>query len=131
MCARWSNFSRFPKPLRGDWLVISVSLGLVILSFFALWSHQPATTLRVRINDAVLGEFSLMQNKQLKVQGKIGISTIEIQQGKVRFKQSPCNSQYCVHQGWLQHAGQAAICIPNQVSIELIGATQTIDTLNY
>lgn len=131
MCTRFNNFTRFPKPLWGDWLVIGVSLGLVVLSFFTLWSQQPATTLRIRAGDTVIGEFSLMQTKQLNVKGKMGVSIIDIQQGKVRFKQSPCNSQYCVHQGWLQRAGQTAICMPNQVSIELIGATQTMDTLNY
>jgi hypothetical protein len=128
---RLSNFKHFPKPLWGDWLVIGFSLGLVILSFFTLWSQQPATTLRIRTGSTVFGEFSLMQTKSLKILGKIGVSAIDIQQGKVRFKQSPCNSQYCVHQGWLQHAGQVAICIPNQVSIELIGAVPTMDTLNY
>lgn len=131
MCVRLSNLSRFPKPLWGDWLVIGVSICLVILSFLTLWSQQPATTLRIRAGDTVFGEFSLMQTKQLKVAGKMGTSVIDIQQGKVRFKQSPCNSQYCVHQGWLQRAGQTAICIPNQVSIELIGTVQTMDTLNY
>lgn len=131
MCTRLSNLSRFPKPLWGDWLVIGVSICLVILSFLTLWSQQPATTLRIRTGDAMFGEFSLMQTKQLKVAGKIGTSIIDIQQGKVRFAESPCNSQYCVHQGWLQHAGQVAICIPNQVSIELIGAVQAMDTLNY
>lgn len=131
MFGRLSNFTHFPKPLWGDWLVIGLSLGLVILSFLTLWSHQTATTLRIRTGDSVFGEFSLMQTKSLKIRGKIGLSTIDIQQGKVRFKQSPCNSQYCVHQGWLMHAGQVAICIPNQVSIELIGAAPSMDTLNY
>lgn len=131
MFARFSNFKRFSTPLWGDWLVISLSLGLVIFSFYALWSQQPAATLRIRSGNTMLGELSLMQTRSLKIRGKTGFSIIDIQQGKVRFKQSPCNSQHCVHQGWLRHAGQAAICIPNQVSIELIGALPAMDTLNY
>lgn len=72
-----------------------------------------------------------MQNKTLKVAGTLGHAVIEIQQGKVRFKHSPCHNQYCVHQGWLTRASQTAICIPNQISIELIGAEAAFDSLNY
>lgn len=79
----------------------------------------------------MLGEYSLMQTKTLKVAGRLGNAVIEIQQGKVRFKHSPCHNQYCVHQGWLSHANQAAICIPNQISIELIGAKAAFDSLSY
>lgn len=108
-----------------------LSLALIVISFFTLWSHQPAATLRIRSGNIVLGEYSLMQTKTLKVAGKLGSAVIEIQQGKVRFKHSPCHNQYCVHQGWLSHANQAAICIPNQISIELIGAQPAFDSLNY
>ncbi len=125
------HFNNFPKPLLGDWCVIVLSLALILLSFLTLWSHQPATTLRIRVGNTVLGEYSLMQTKILTVSGQLGNAVIEIQQGKVRFKRAPCHNQYCVHQGWLSHANQAAICIPNQISIELIGAKPAFDTLNY
>jgi hypothetical protein len=125
------HFNNFPKPLLGDWCLIVLSLGLIVLSFFTLWSHQPAATLRIRVGSNILGEYSLMQTRTLNVSGKLGQASIEIQQGKVRFKHSPCRNQYCVHQGWLAHANQAAICIPNQISIELMGAQPAFDTLNY
>lgn len=126
-----AHFNNFPKPLLGDWCIILLSLGLIVISFATLWSQQPAATLRIRAGNAVLGEYSLMQTKTLTVAGKLGKSVIEIQQGKVRFKHSPCHNQYCVHQGWLSHANQTAICIPNQISIELTGAKAAFDTLNY
>jgi len=127
----FAHFNNFPKPLIGDWCVILLSLVLIVISFFTLWSHQPATTLKIRAGNTVVGEYSLMQTKTLKITGKLGNAVIEIEQGKVRFKNSPCHNQYCVHQGWLSHANQAAICIPNQISIELIGAQPAFDSLNY
>ena len=127
----FAHFNNFPKPLIGDWCVILLSLVLIVISFFTLWSHQPATTLKIRAGNTVVGEYSLMQTKTLKITGKLGNAVIEIEQGKVRFKHSPCHNQYCVHQGWLSHANQAAICIPNQISIELIGAQPAFDSLNY
>ena len=39
--------------------------------------------------------------------------------------------QYCVHQGWLERAGEIAICAPNQVSVQILGGKETYDSLSY
>jgi len=36
-----------------------------------------------------------------------------------------------VHQGWLSHAGQVAICLPNQISLELLAERKLYDSLSY
>jgi hypothetical protein len=104
---------------------------IIVWLFNTLWVHENAAKLRIRLGNQIYGEYSLNQHKTLIIQGKIGTATIEIQQGKVRFIHSPCNNQYCVHQGWLHLAGQAAICLPNQISLELLGKNKPFDTLNY
>lgn len=119
------------KPLLGDWLIIIVSIISVIFLFQAFWSNTPASQLQVRQGDKVIGTYDLNQNRVLHLHGPIGDSHIGIAQGKVRFKQSPCTNQYCVHQGWLSRAGQVAICLPNQISLQLIGKDKPYDSLNY
>lgn len=119
------------RPLLGDWLVIIASLTLIISLFQSLWVRAPASQIKIRVADKVIGTYDLNQARELIVHGKIGNAHISIQQGKVRFKQSPCSSQYCVHQGWLSRAGQVAICLPNQISLQLLGAKSPYDSLNY
>jgi hypothetical protein len=119
------------KPLVGDWLVIFVSLITVILLFQHFWRLEHPSTLKIRLGDKVVGTYDLNQIRELKFNGPIGVAIISIHQGKVRFKQSPCNNQYCVHQGWLAHAGQVALCIPNQISIQLLGKQSSYDSLSY
>lgn len=121
----------FIKPLSGDYLVMLAGLVMVALLFKTLWQHEAAAKIMIRQGDHVFATLSLNQERDLVVHGPIGDSHIIIHQGKVRFESSPCNSQYCVHQGWLSRAGQVAICLPNRVSVELIGATKNYDTLNY
>lgn len=129
----WPKYrsSLYPKPLVGDWCIIAAGCVTVILSFKLFWSHTPANRLEVRQGNHVLGVYDLNQIKQLHVHGAQGDSEIVIQQGKVRFKRSPCTNQYCVHQGWLSQAGQIAICLPNQISLELLGKAKPYDSLNY
>ena len=119
------------KPLLGDWLVIIISLVAVIFMFQLFWSTEQGSKLKIRQGDKIIGTYDLNQSRDLHIHGALGDSLISIVQGKVRFKQSPCRNQYCVHQGWLSRAGQVAICIPNQISLQLIGAKSSYDSLNY
>lgn len=119
------------KPLWGDWLIIIISSIVVVLLFLTLWTNTPASQLQIRQGDKIIGTYDLNQTRELHIHGPLGDSHISIEQGKVRFSQSPCTNQYCVHQGWLHRSGQVAICIPNQVSLQLIGENKSYDSLNY
>lgn len=117
--------------LAGDWLVLIISTLCVIYLFQALWTNEQAAKVQIRLGDKIYATYSLNQQREIHVRGKLGDAIISIAQGKARFAKSPCHTQYCVHQGWLTHAGQAAICLPNQISLELLGETKPYDTLNY
>jgi hypothetical protein len=119
------------RPLAGDYLVMLAGLALVVLLFKTLWLQEAAAKIMVRQGNHVFATLSLNQERSLIVHGPIGDSRIIIHQGRVRFESSPCHSQYCVHQGWLSRAGQVAICLPNRVSVELVGASKKYDSLNY
>lgn len=129
-------FSKFAggqaaRPLPGDWLVVLVGMLLVTVLFLTLWRQAPAARLLVRQGDIIYGTYSLDQQRTLHIHGPLGESHVVIDHGRVRFERSPCSNQYCVHQGWLKRAGQVAICLPNQVSLELLGTKKVYDTLNY
>ncbi len=115
----------------GDWLVILASLLFVIILFKTLWTNEQATKVQIRVGNNIYGTYSLNQQRNIHVHGELGEIIVSITQGKARFIKSPCTNQYCVHQGWLKRAGQAAICLPNQISLELIGENKPYDSLNY
>jgi hypothetical protein len=119
------------KILAGDWLVMAASLVAIVFMFQTFWSFEQASKLKIRQGDKIIGTYDLNQTRELKITGPEGETLISINQGKVRFKQSPCHNQYCVHQGWLSRAGQVSICLPNQISLQLMGAKSAYDSLNY
>ena len=119
------------KLLPGDWFIIVAGLMLVAVLFATLWQGGHAAKLRIRQGDRIYATLSLAQQRTLDIHGPLGISRIVIDNGRVRFEKSPCTNQYCVHQGWLSYAGEAAICLPNQVSLELLGSKKAYDSLNY
>lgn len=121
----------FRHVLVGDWLTVIFSMVLIVFLFQTLWSHQHATKVQIRLGDKIYATYNLNLQREVHVHGPIGDAVIHIAQGKARFAKSPCHNQYCVHQGWLTHTGQVAICLPNQISLELIGEEKPYDSLNY
>lgn len=117
--------------LAGDWLVLLLGIALVIYLFQTLWSNEHAAKVQIRLGDKIYATYSLNQTREIHIHGKLGDAVISIAHGKARFAKSPCTTQYCVHQGWLTHAGQVAICLPSQISLELLGETKPYDSLNY
>lgn len=131
LSSKKNPLSQQPKPLVGDWLTILLSLLTVVWMFQQFWQTAPASQFKIRQGNHIVGIFDLNQTRELHIKGKLGESHISIQNGSVRFKQSPCHNQYCVHQGWLSRAGQVAVCLPNQISLQLMGAKNAYDSLNY
>ncbi len=130
------NFLRLNNPLTrylrlGDYLLILMSIIGILWLFNNLWSNEQAAKVQIRQGETIVGTYGLNQTREIQVKGPIGTNTISISNGRARFSKSPCRNQYCIHQGWLNRAGQAAICLPNQISLELIGGTKPYDSLTY
>jgi len=115
----------------GDWLTLLLGSVCVVLLALKLWSSDVADKAIIRSGGKIFREVSLSRDQQIEVPGPLGISIIAIQNRKVRIASDPSPRQYCVRQGWLQQAGEIALCLPNQVSVELAGSNKRYDSLNY
>lgn len=96
-----------------------------------LWQGGAADKAIIRSSGKIFSEVPLSRNQIISVPGPLGISQIAIHNRQARIAADPSPRQYCVHQGWLKQAGEIAICLPNQVSVELSGRGKRYDSLNY
>lgn len=114
-------------------LVILLAAGTFVAALYAhFW--QPAriaTTVEVRSGSSLVGRFPLDQNRGLEVMGRDGVSHVEIRDGRVRFTASPCRNKVCINSGWLSHTGDTTACLPNGVSISLIGTGERYDAISF
>ncbi len=125
----FSEVQQHIKP--GDWLTLALGGACVGLLISTLWSSELADKAVIRSGGKIFREVALSRDQQIKVPGPLGMSIIAIQNRKVRIASDPSPRQYCVRQGWLQQAGEIALCLPNQVSVELTGSYKRYDSLNY
>ncbi len=115
----------------GDWLTLLLGTALVTVLALRLWSGDIADKAVIRSGGKIFREVPLSRDQQIEVPGPLGTSVISIQNRKARIASDPSPRQYCVRQGWLQQAGEVALCLPNQVSVELVGTSRKYDSLNY
>lgn len=123
------KFLRFFRP--GDWLTLMLGALLTLWLAAHLWSSATPQKVLIRSGGQLFAEARLDQAQRIRVPGPLGESIVEIQQGRARVAADPSPRQLCVKQGWLLHVGDAALCLPNQLGIELVGATRRFDSLNY
>jgi hypothetical protein len=115
----------------GDWLVIFSGLFAVIWLFATLWQGGTGDKVIIRSGGTVVAEASLLHDQVYNIKGPLGISLVAIHDHRARVASDPSPRQYCVKQGWLSRPGEAAICLPNQVSVEIAGNKKLYDSLNY
>jgi hypothetical protein len=113
----------------GDWLILIAASGLVLWLGINSWRSQDGDMVIVRNGGQVIAELPLSRDQVAHAVGPLGATTIQIKDGRVRIQADPSPRQYCVKQGWIDRTGQSAICLPNQVSIQISG--NAYDSLNY
>lgn len=127
---RW--FVRFLK--WPDLVMAATAVTALALLYVSLW--QPAgqaAELQVLVDNEPLLSAPLSHNQNFTVEGALGLSELEIRDGKVRFVSSPCRNQVCVHHGWASHSGELLACLPNRIALVLEGeaAVNDIDAVNF
>lgn len=111
----------------GDVLILVLGL-LAVIVVARLAAVGGDDRVRIRQAGHIYEEASLRVNRRVDVPGPLGITQVEIREGRVRVRADPSPRQLCVRQGWLA-PGETALCLPNRVSVER--GTSGYDSLNY
>ncbi|SDC46297.1 hypothetical protein SAMN05421734_10957 [Pelagirhabdus alkalitolerans] len=110
---------------------------LLILSFTPLFifsnpfSSNQALQATVQVDQTVVDEIDLSgvnESKMIEVpEIKCNDEGIEIDDNAVRVRKSDCPEQICVRTGFIASPGEAIICLPHRVVIEITSNDSSID----
>lgn len=105
----------------GDVLILLISLVLTIASFsvYKNISGQPIVHVRSGAQERL---YDLSVDRVISVEGTLGLTTIEIQDGKVRVTESACRNKICIAAGWQSSPGEWIICLPNNIFVLIEGS---------
>ena len=104
------------KTTFADWLLILTLVVLSSYSFIFVRDVMPqGSEVRIEVEGKPRYILPLSVNKTITVGGLSGNTIIEINNNKVRIKDSPCPNKLCIHQGWIDTG--AIVCLPNRVLV--------------
>ncbi len=119
---------------RTDWVVIVATAAAVTLSYPLLWSGSEGSgdaTAAVIVNGEEHTRLPLREAAELTVEGALGPTVIRVEEGAARVVEDPGPQQLCVRVGEIRRPGQAAVCLPNRVVVEIRGDQSAYDAFNY
>ncbi|MGD8407218.1 MAG: NusG domain II-containing protein [Thiohalophilus sp.] len=117
---------------RADSLLMVFAMILVGTSFYLAWQpSEPGSLAVIYRQNTLVEELDLSKTTTVRVAGKLGDSIIQVADGRVRFQDSPCQSKFCVHAGWLHQSGEVIACLPNGIHIEVEGSSGRFDALAF
>lgn len=117
---------------RADSVLLIAALALLAFLFSRFWGDATqGEQARILVGGKEFGIVSLYKDQRLRIPGALGTSELEISAGKIRFVDSPCQGKQCIHTGWLALGGEVAACLPNRITVQVIGREPRFDAINF
>lgn len=106
------------------YLFIFILISIAVLFLVLLFNDGKGTEIIIEAKDTVIKEIPIKEYKNNKskiyyIEGEIGISKVEVKDGKVRMLESPCPNKICVDTNWIEKPGEIIACIPNKIIIRI------------
>lgn len=113
-----------------DALIIAAALLLAAAVFLLTLPKNSEGRLFAEItqNGKLLASLPLDTDAEYIVNGDYQ-NTVTISDGSVFFSTSTCPNEDCVHTGKLTKAGQLAVCLPNGVTVRIVGENADVDAI--
>jgi hypothetical protein len=102
---------------KADAVLFALLLLVAAAGIFALSGGGEGRTAVIRQDGVMIKEVPLSADQTFSV----GDVTFEVKDGAIRFIESDCPGQECVHAGWLKNPGDTAACLPNRISVTVSG----------
>ncbi len=115
------DFMMKVKP--ADIAIFLFALALSFSSFLLFQTFSGAKAIHVTTETGTW-VYDLSVDAMIDFEGPIGITTMEIEGGRVHVHASDCKNQVCVLAGWIDSPGEWIACLPNNVFIVIQGTPE-------
>ena len=107
----------------GDGILLCSIIFFALLSFPLMprWLLFEGKVLEIRASDKLVGRYSLNNHKLIKVPGRLGTTSVLIENGRARIQSSPCPHKICCGMGDIGSEGGLLVCVPNEVIVAITG----------
>ncbi|MGV7221663.1 MAG: NusG domain II-containing protein [Nitrospinales bacterium] len=108
------------KWTKGDKILVGVlfSVTLILISQMDL-STRKGDWAVIEVDQKVVKRVPLTKNQIIPVEGRLGVTQVEILDGRAHIHSSPCQNKVCIKSGFIQSTNRVAACLPNRVVLKV------------
>ena len=102
--------------------------------FGYVFSLGSASAVRITVDGEVYGTYNLMQingEKTVDIKTEFGHNTVIITSDGAYVSFADCPDKIDVKSGKITKPGQIIICIPNRLSVQVLGNKSDVDAVTY
>lgn len=125
------NIQAFKETVKKHRISIIVVASLLLLSLFALLifslsrvegADLPTAAVEITVDGTVVATYSLFEDGTYTLNG--GTNAIVIEGARVYMIHSDCPDHTCERTGKIKYVGQSIICLPNKLSVTIVGEAE-------
>jgi hypothetical protein len=106
-------------------------LAACLFYFFTALRTEGGRYAEIRVNGQI-GSVVALNEDGLYTPAGLPAVRIAVRDGAIGFIASDCPDKICIHAGFLSMPGQAAVCLPNRVAVQVAArGEETLDTTVY
>ena len=108
------------KWTKGDKILVGVllSVTLILISQMDISTRKGDWAI-IEVDQKVVKRVPLGKNQIIPVEGKLGVTHVEIIDGRAHIHSSPCKNKICIKSGFIQSTNRVAACLPNRVVLKI------------
>ena len=113
---------------RYDLILIAVCLfvSLALWAVIAL-AKKPGTEVVVTVDGEEYATYSLSEDREVVIETKKGRNVLTIKDGYADITDATCPDGLCERQRKINKSGETLVCLPNQVTVTVIGGEDGVD----
>lgn len=109
-----------------DIAVTLVIMALTVLFCLSVIKDKQSSYVKISSPEGTF-LYPISEDASYTINGKLGVSIIEVRDKKVSFVESPCPNKNCITDGSISSPGAFLACLPNGVYVTITGNGEVDD----
>ena len=109
-----------------DFILIGAILAVILIALAVVaLTKQDGAYVVVKVDGKEVATYSLSENGEYELNG--GTNILRIEDGKAYLTDANCPDHLCVNQGKIDQTGETITCLPNRLTVTVVGAGDETD----
>ncbi len=110
-----------------DILIIAFIAVFSIVAFYYFAKGDEGAYAEILYDNKVIKRVDLSVDKEFSLKNYENV-VFKVEKGGIAFISSDCPDKVCVRTGFIKNKGQSAVCLPNRLTLRIVGGGDEVDT---